>query len=128
MKLLLDTHVLYWWLAERRQLSAASLAAISDVNAEVFVSVVSVWEMSIKVGVGKWESARLIVDEFERHLSVEAIKVLSMTIPHVRAAGLMQSPRRDPFDRLLAAQAIAEGLTLVTADTKVQGLGATWVW
>ena len=104
------------------------MAAIADPNVETFVGVVSAWEMSIKVGLGRWDDARLIVDKFEEHVAIEAFTLLPIAVPHVRAAGLMQSPHRDPFDRLLAAQAIAEGLTLVTADTKVQSLGAQWLW
>ena len=80
------------------------------------------------MGVGKWDSARLIVDAFEQHVATEAFEIVTLTIPHARGAGLMQSLHRDPFDRLLAAQAIVEGLTLVTADEKAQGLGAPWLW
>ena len=128
MKLLLDTHVLYWWLAERQHLSEAALNALARVETEAFVSVVTAWEMAIKVGVGKWRGAAVIVDHFEEHVAVEGFRLLPITVAHVRAAGLMQAPHRDPFDRLLAAQALIEGLTLVSADGKLVGLGAPCLW
>ena len=128
MKLLLDTHAFYWWVAVKAKLSPQALAAISAVDNEVHVSISSAWEMAIKVGMGKWPGAVEIVNEFEQNAGVESFRILPITVPHVRLAGLMSSPHRDPFDRLLAAQAQIEGLTLVTADPKVQALGAPWLW
>ena len=128
MKLLLDTHVFFWWLTARSRLSRPTLDALSRIDSEIYVSVVSAWEMAIKVGAGKWPAAVPILQTFEDHVSIEQFRLLPITVPHVRAAGLMASPHRDPFDRLLAAQAQIEGLTLVTADARVQTLGVTWLW
>jgi PIN domain nuclease of toxin-antitoxin system len=69
----------------------------------------STWEMAIKVGIGKWPGAALVLDDFEQLLVTEQFRILPITIPHVRLAGLMPSPHRDPFDRLLAAPASIEG-------------------
>ena len=116
MRLLLDTHTFVWWTLDSPRLSISGRNAIE--NAEVVsVSLVTAWEIAIKVGQGKWPEANLVLETFE-----------AITVPHVRAAGLMQSPHRDPFDRLLAAQALAAGLTLVTADPMVQALGSACLW
>lgn len=128
MKLVLDTHAFHWWIAEKHKLPSTVSAAISSPERNVVVSVASAWEMSIKVGAGRWPGAVDLVDRFGAHLAAERFGLLSLSIPHVRAAGLMQSPHRDPFDRLLAAQAQIEGLTLVTAGPKVQALRSDWLW
>ena len=79
--------------------------AVAAVDSDVYVSVASAWEMAIKVGLGKWPEAVELVAEFESQISSEGFRLLPITVPHVRAAGLMQAAHRDPFDRLLAAQA-----------------------
>lgn len=128
MRLLLDTHVVFWWFIDEAQLSPVADAAIKARGNEVYASVASAWEMAIKVGSGKWPEARSMVGDFEGLMGAEGFRPLPMSFAHVRAAGLMQAAHRDPFDRLLAAQAEIEGLTLVTADPKVQALGAPWLW
>lgn len=80
--------------------------------------------MAIKVGVGKWPEAAMLVNDFETQMTTERFMVLPITLDHVRTAGLLQAAHRDPFDRLLASQAQIEGMTLVTADPKLHGLGA----
>ena len=119
---------MFWWLEAPEQLSKRSFEAVAAVDAEVFVSIASLWEMANKVGLGKWPEARQLVADFETEMAREGFLVLPISLAHVRAAGLMQSPHRDPFDRLLAAQAMIEGLTLVTADPKAGALGAAVLW
>ena len=124
MRLLLDTHALYWWLEDQQRLSPNARGAIGAVDSEVYVSIASAWEMAIKVGAGKWAAAALFVDNFGDQAAAEDFRILAISLAHVRAAGLMQSHHRDPFDRLLVAQAQIEGLSPVTADPKLTGLGA----
>ena len=83
---------------------------------------------SLKVGLGKWPEAQPLLADVEAHLARARFTILHLSIVHVRSAGLMLSDHRDPFDRLLAAQAMTEGLTIVTADLKVQSLGTPWLW
>lgn len=128
MRLLLDTHVVFWWFIDEAQLSSAAHAAIKDRGNEVFTSIASAWEMAIKSGSGKWPEARSMVEDFEGLMSAEGFRPLPISFDRVRTAGLFQFAHRDPFDRLLAAQAQIEGLTLVSADPKVQALGAPWLW
>ena len=84
-------------------LSAVARSCITSDATEVFVSVVSAWEIAIKVGIGKWPEARPYLDAFETAIPREGFRLQPMTIDHVRSAGLSTSQHRDPFDRLLAA-------------------------
>jgi PIN domain nuclease of toxin-antitoxin system len=126
--LLLDTHAAVWALLGTARLSTNARAAIEAADNVVHVSVASIWEIAIKAGSGKWPEAEPVLSAIEAHLSRLQFQLLSINISHVRTAGLMQSPHRDPFDRLLAAQAQIEGLTLVSADPKVQTLATDWLW
>ena len=128
MKFLLDTHTLVWWIKGSSRLSKSARQAISADDVDVYVSIASAWEIAIKVGAGKWNDAKELVEQFETALADEGFLLLPISLSHVRVAGLMTSPHRDPFDRLLAAQATIEGLTLVTADLKLAGLGAPVLW
>jgi PIN domain nuclease of toxin-antitoxin system len=76
----------------------------------------------------KWPEAKELLGEFEEALVLERFHLLPITVPHVRAAGLIQAPHRDPFDRLIAAQATLEGLTLVSSDSRIATLGAPVLW
>jgi PIN domain nuclease of toxin-antitoxin system len=128
LKLLLDTHTMFWWSIDQARLSSAAFSAIKSKDNEVYVSIASAWEIAIKVGLGKWPEAANLIDQFEAETAASGFVVLPVTLPHVREAGLMRSPHRDPFDRLLASQARIEGLSLVSADPKLSQLGAAIVW
>ncbi len=128
MRLLLDTHTLVWSLTATARLPTRVRDAIGAPSSEIFVSVASVWEIAIKVGLGKWPQAEPLLADIETRLANVPATQLPISVAHVRAAGLMQSSHRDPFDRLLAAQAQIEGLTLVTADAKLAALGAPVLW
>lgn len=128
MRLLLDTHSLFWVTMDPSQLSSAAKTSLADEENNVYVSVASAWEIAIKVGIGKWPEARDLLLEFEQHVDRSGFELLPIHLAHVRAAGLMKAAHRDPFDRLLAAQATIEGLTLVTADEQVASLGAPVLW
>ena len=92
------------------------------------MSIASAWELAIKVGNGKWPEATAILNDLEAQLATESFYLLPITVAHARLAGMLRAAHRDPFDRLLAAQAQIEGLTLVTADPKLHGLGAPILW
>jgi PIN domain nuclease of toxin-antitoxin system len=84
--------------------------------------------MAIKVGLGKWPEARTLLNDFEGVALAEGFRLLPISVAHARNAGLMQTSHRDPFDRLLAAQSLLEGLTLVTSDAAFGPLGASCLW
>jgi PIN domain nuclease of toxin-antitoxin system len=128
VRLLLDTHTIFWWMTGDPKLSASASALVQDKANSIYVSIGSAWEFAIKVGLGKWPEAETLIAGFENDIRDEGFIVLPITVPHVRSAGLMVAAHRDPFDRLLAAQAFAEGLTLVTTDAKLASLGAPVIW
>jgi PIN domain nuclease of toxin-antitoxin system len=116
MKLLLDTHAFIWWDIRDPQLSATAQAAIREPANEVLLSVVSIWEMQIKSQLGKLP-LRLPLSDIISQQQANGLQVLHATLQHVLAVDTLPAAHKDPFDRLLIAQAIEEGATLVTADT-----------
>ena len=113
MRLLLDTHVLLWWLADDRRLKGPERRAIADAETLVYVSAATVWEIAIKKGLG-----RLDVDTevLQRELESGAMIELPVRWRHAKSTGALPRHHEDPFDRLLVAQAQAEGLVLVSYD------------
>lgn len=128
MNTLLDTHVLFWWLTDDARLSAAARQILIAEADGVHVSVATAWEIAIKVGQGKWPEARELIHHFEREMASEGFRLLPIDVAHARAAGLMRAAHRDPFDRMLVAQAVSEGLMVVTSDQKLAALGAACMW
>ena len=116
MRLLLDTHVLLWWLADDPSLGEEARAGISDPGSSVFVSAATVWEVSIKRTLGKLEAPSDLVSQIE----LNSFEPLSMTVSHAYAAGALPRHHDDPFDRMLVAQAMAEDLTLLTRDPRIR--------
>jgi PIN domain nuclease of toxin-antitoxin system len=115
-------------MTEDPKLSTTADALIRDKSNSVYVSIGSAWEFAIKVGLGKWPQAEQLIAGSEKDMRDAGFVILPITVPHVRSAGLMMSTHRDPFDRLLAAQALAEGLVLVTTDAKFASLNAPVIW
>lgn len=116
MRLLLDTHVLLWWLNDRPRLSSKARDATADRRGEVFVSAATPWEVSVKHRIGKLsENGARLLAELDRLV----IPVLVPTASHYAVLEGLSLLHRDPFDHLIVAQAIADGLTLVTADRQL---------
>ncbi len=111
MRLLLDTHVFLWWIDDAQPLSRRAREAIASAENECLVSVASCWEMAIKASLGKLELPAPI----ERFIP-EQLQRLEIDFRHVARVATMTFHHRDPFDRLLAAQALEEGLTFVSAE------------
>ncbi len=114
MRLLLDTQVLLWWLADDPSLSAAARGAIAS-EPEVFVSAASAWEIAIKRALGKLDAP----DDLAATVAASGFKQLPITFDHAATAGTLPRHHEDPFDRMLVAQARCESLTLVTADKRI---------
>lgn len=117
MRLLLDTHVLLWWLAGDDALPPGMAVAIGDAGSEVFVSAATVWEISIKQALGKLDFP---VDEISEILVAGGFSPLPITVEHARLAGALPRHHADPFDRMLVAQARHEGLTIATVDDSIR--------
>jgi PIN domain nuclease of toxin-antitoxin system len=120
VRLLLDTHALLWWLADDG-LGAEVRDAIADPANLVAVSAVSAWEISIKKALGKLVAP----DDLEQQLEQSGFLPLSISIAHGVAAGRLVRHHEDPFDRMLIAQAFAEGLTIVTRDKRFADYGVS---
>jgi PIN domain nuclease of toxin-antitoxin system len=119
LRILLDTHLLLWWLGNSPSLSEPARAIISQPESTVFVSAVSLWEIWLKESLGK---LRLPVD-FETRMAAESFESLPMSTKHARQVALLPWHHRDPFDRMLVAQAQAENLVLLTADNHLTSYG-----
>lgn len=112
MRLLLDTHVVIWWLAGATRLDDYARAAIDADDNQIFVSAVTAFEIELKKKVGKLDAP----DDLPEQMQANAFEELSVTFRHGREAGRLPLHHKDPFDRLLVAQARCEDLTIITAD------------
>jgi PIN domain nuclease of toxin-antitoxin system len=128
MRILLDTHTYFWWETDDQRLSAAARDAITSGGNDILVSAVTTWELATKARFGKWPEAADLATDIATALQAEAFEPLPISLEHARVAGFLQSPHRDPFDRMLAAQAQVEGIPLVTADPAFRGLGVRVLW
>jgi len=116
MNLLLDTHALLWWLDANPTLSEKAKSTIADGNNLVFVSAAVIWEIRIKQALGKLE----IPSNFRKVLDEQPFEMLPITAEHAHAVGDLPAHHRDPFDRMLIAQATVERLTIVTRDAIIE--------
>lgn len=128
MKLLLDTHALLWWCADDARLSPAARGAIQQPANDVFVSAASAWEISTKARLGKLSGVQRLLSGFEELMAADHFVLLPMTHQHALLAGGFTLEHRDPFDRMLASQALIEGATLLTNDPALQAFGADTLW
>ena len=116
MNLLFDTHVLLWWLGDDPELGQTAREAIAQPDNLVFMSAVSIWEIVIKKSVGKLE----VPDGLHAVLDDQPFHYLDMTAEHAFKVGELPLHHKDPFDRLLIAQSLVDGLTLVTGDANIK--------
>lgn len=121
--LLLDTHVLLWWLQDSRKLGKQARLAIARPGTLVFVSAATAWEIGIKVALGRLDLGEPPAACLPRELARCAFEPLAITVAHAAAVADLPPVHSDPFDRLLVAQARAEHLQLVTADAVLSGYG-----
>lgn len=118
MKLLLDTHIFIWWADQPERLSSAALSALEDDANELVLSVVSVWEMQIKIQLGKLKLTLPLKELLKKQQETNDLTISAVALTHVLALDTLPFHHKDPFDRLLIAQSIEEGLTIVTADSQ----------
>jgi PIN domain nuclease of toxin-antitoxin system len=118
-RLLLDTHVLLWWLADSPQLGEKARQMISDPRNQVYISAANTWEISIKRSLGKLSAP----DDMGTIIDEEGFDDLPISLFHGDQAGLLPAHHKDPFDRMLIAQAQSEGLVIVTSDEKISRYG-----
>lgn len=127
MRLLLDTHVLIWWSGDLEQISDRTRATILDAD-EVLVSPVSAYEMALKHQLGRLPGVADLLSDLSGYLSAQAFSVLPIGLAHAELAGRLPVVHRDPFDRLIAAQAQIEQVALVSGDTVFDAFGVRRLW
>jgi len=127
MKYLLDTHVAKWALDDDTKLSEKAKSILGDTSLQICVSLVSAWEIAIKISIGKlnFEGGSTFFIEKLRQFGVE---ILHVEDTHIAIVEKLQLLHRDPFDRILISTAIAEGMTIVTADESIQKYDVPWIW
>jgi PIN domain nuclease of toxin-antitoxin system len=128
MRFLLDTHAFLWWVSEDARLSKAARGAIGDGANECYFSMASAWELAIKVSLGKFTVAGRLDRLLPEQIAANGFEMLHVEVDHVARVASLPFHHRDPFDRLLAAQALSEDLAIVSADLVFRRYGVRRVW
>ena len=128
MRLLLDTHAFLWWLSGDGALSVRAREAVADAANEIFVSAASVWEIATKHRVGKLPGVAVIVANLDEAISDQGFHGLPISVRHGQIAGALPGAHRDPFDRMLIAQAMEETLALVSNEHVFDRFGVARLW
>jgi PIN domain nuclease of toxin-antitoxin system len=125
---LLDSHVLLWWWFDPGRLPTEVRLVLINPTSEVFVSAASIWELSLKHHQGKLPELAAVIDDLPGLLQADGFQRLAMSISHGLRAGGYSQPHRDPFDRMLAAQAELERLVLISADQQLATFPCQTLW
>ena len=127
MRLLLDTQALLWWFEGGERLSRTARQAIAASESEVSVPIVAVWELAIKTAIGKLD-AQALLDGAEQRFRSIGFQVMAVTLDHALRVASLPTHHKDPFDRMLVAQAQAESLTIVSSDPIFERYGVRRLW
>ena len=128
MRLLLDTHTLLWWWTNSPEMSTRVRELIQDETNEVLVSAASAWEIATKHRLGKLEIGREAVARFNELVDLDGFIHLPVNYLHALHAGSMDGEHRDPFDRMLAAQSLLEGIPLLSRDRVFESMKVPIIW
>jgi PIN domain nuclease of toxin-antitoxin system len=128
MRALLDTHALLWWLSDDPALSRPARSFIAETKNSAIVSAASAWEIATKVRLGKLSSAAELAADFAGYMEREGFESLAISPDHAIRAGLLPGPHKDPFDRMLVAQAQAESLPVLSNDQVFDAYGVRRIW
>lgn len=128
VRALLDTHALLWWLDGDERLSVPARTVIADENNEIFVSAASAWEIATKARIGKLPGALDVAADIMDCLKKQGFTPLSISVSDGQRAGSLPGPHRDPFDRMLIAQALSLDIPLVTNETAFEQYGIRRLW
>ena len=128
MRLLLDTHTIVWWLLDDDRLSDTAATVIAAAESVVHVSAASAWEIATKVRLGKMPEMVGMLHRYELDIVEERFRVLDIEQRHALRAGTLVGAHGDPFDRMIAAQALLRELTVVTRDREIAAFGCEVLW
>ena len=128
MRVLLDTHALLWWLSDDAALTRSARRTIADTKNTMIVSAASAWEIATKVRLGKLPTANDLAADFSGHLDRDGFQLLAISAEHGIRAGLLPGPHKDPFDRMLIAQAQAENVPIISNEILFESYGVRRIW
>jgi PIN domain nuclease of toxin-antitoxin system len=128
MRLLVDTHALLWWILDDPALSPSARRHLGNPGNGILVSSASAWEIATKFRIGRLPDADELVADFEGYLARQHFEAFPISIDYAVRAGLLPGPHKDPFDRMLIAQAQAESLPIVSKDVIFDSYGIRRLW
>lgn len=128
MKILLDTHTFLWWVVEDAQLSLKAKEIIANPDNKIYFSVVSAWEIIIKVGIGKLSLSEPPETYIPSRITSNQFEILAVQMPHILKINSLPNFHKDPFDRLLIAQSLVEDLSLLTVDNAIAQYSVQTIW
>lgn len=128
VRVLLDTHAFLWWIADSERLSGPARSAIADGSNDIVVSAASAWEIATKFRIGKLPGCEAVAVDVAGHIAGQGFEALAVGVADAERAGRLPGPHRDPFDRMLAAQALAREFPVVSVDPVFDGLGVVRLW
>ena len=128
MRLLLDTHAFFWWFSGSSRLSLRARQAIEDEGNDVLVSAATAWEIATKHRLGKLPEAAPLAQDIAEAMASQGFEELPITVADASRAGSLPGPLRDPFDRVLIAQALSRDLALASNETIFENYGVRRVW
>lgn len=128
MKLLLDSHTFKWWRDEPNKLSPTAFSEISNQKNDVFLSVVTVWELQIKIGLNKFSIKGGLENAVKDESKINNFQILPVKLSHALYLENLPLHHKDPFDRLLISQAIVENISLISADTNFANYQVSLLW
>ncbi|HWA22572.1 MAG TPA: type II toxin-antitoxin system VapC family toxin [Caulobacterales bacterium] len=128
MRLLIDTHAFLWWVAGSKRLSKAARDAIDDEDADGLISAASAWEITTKFRLGKLPDYAAVAADVPKVIVERGFQSLPISVEHAHYAGALSGAHGDPFDRMLAAQALLEGVMVITNDKAISAFGVRTLW
>lgn len=128
MQVLLDTHAFLWWIADSDRLSGQARSMIADEVNDIVVSAVSAWEIATKFRIGKLPGCEALALDVSGHITGQGFTELEISVADAERAGRLPGPHRDPFDRMLAAQALKREFPVVSVDPVFDGFGVIRLW
>ena len=128
VRVLLDTHAFLWWLTDSKRLSEAAKRVIADETNDISVSAVSAWEIATKHRLGRLPEGEAVIDDIVGSIAGQGFKELTIDVADAQRAGQLSGPHRDPFDRMLIAQALARDLVVVSIDAVFDRYGVKRHW
>ena len=128
MRFLVDTHTFLWAILSPEKLSDRVTEIFTDREAELLLSIATPWEMAVKAGIGKLENGADILDDFEHRVTASGYGMLETSVKHAIRSGSLPRYHKDPFDRLLVAQALDLDLPILSRDTIFDAYGVRRIW